>query len=130
MNRKQIGSLIGSSGVITMVVALPAGLFADAFAHALSSREPDWLYIACAVLTCLTLILVNLLVHLVRSGRAAGGSGSGPPTGGSAGGDGGADLVTRSPADRVSLGELVASAKRELWFHGVSAKRSVTEDSF
>lgn len=125
MNRKQHARLFLDSGVIVLALGVPGAIFSNAISDALSSREPDWLYVAFCGVVVVAAVLARLAVGQHQALRAATTAAAGsatetPPAG----------IVVRQPLERVSLGDLVAEARQELCFYGVSAKRSVTEDSF
>lgn len=120
MNSGEVKKLVRDALVIILAITVPAALLSTAISDALSSRKPDWLYLAFCGLLVVTAILARTVSMLLRS-ASDGGDPVVEPV---------ATFVPRHPADRASLGDLVPAATQDLCFFGVSAKRSVTEDSF
>ncbi|MFJ3642000.1 hypothetical protein ACIPRD_19900 [Streptomyces sp. NPDC090108] len=116
MTNRQAHSIARDSLLIATVVGIPAGVLADSVSQALNAKKADWLYVVAVTLAILVLVLLRLLIAMYR----AGGFGAGANI----------RIEKMAPVDRTSLADVLLDAREEVVFYGISAKRSVTEDSF
>lgn len=106
--------------MITLILGILSGVLGTSISNALFSKKPDWQYIVLAILFVSFCVLARFTAALyvgIRKGQID------APAGHVA-------ITKTGPPARVSLGEALQTAREELVFFGVSAKRSVTDDIF
>lgn len=121
---------VRDSLLIGVLLGVPAGVFANTISSTLSQPRPNWLYVTTASLLVITAILVRVLVGLIIQLNATdtimpqhldGSATQAHLING---------IVHRPAEDRLSLGDIMSEAERDVLFFGIIAKRSVNEDSF
>ncbi|MGV9674557.1 hypothetical protein ACWDSJ_04680 [Nocardia sp. NPDC003482] len=121
MNSSPTLKLIRDSTLIGLLLAVPLGVFANSISDQISAQRPNWLY----VLAAFELVSIAILARVSLFWRQQAN---------------GEELTTnpremavhevRSPGTYTTLGAAMSAAQHEVFFMGISAKRSVTSDDF
>jgi hypothetical protein len=106
---------VRDSVLISVLLGIPAAVFATSISNALSKKEPDWVYVAFAISFVVSAVLIRIVLGLVGGNQTAAQEESQHGT------------VQSRPR---SLAEALGDANSEVVFEGVIAKRSINDDAF
>ena len=122
MKNIQLRPLVRDSILITIAVGVLAGVLATWISNGLFSAHPHWEYVVFVILIFVLLLAGRLLVALYTSIRSLSAEMQQSRTN--------VAITKTAPSGRVALGDVLLKARNEIVFFGISAKRSVTDDTF